>query len=134
MTGGYHPFPVTVISSGGELLSAQKPGAEVVLYDTLFSINVIEHVQDVFEYLTGLYLALKPHGLLIFHDRYYSHNEITNGDVYHPIRIKKKVGNNSLSFSPSLSLVFAILIMTALGFGSFSVWLRYYLQQLFGGL
>ena len=72
---GDHPFPVRVVSSGGEKLIEPKP------FDTLISINVIEHVQNVFEYLTGLYVNLKPGGLLIFHDRYYKNATITGGNV-----------------------------------------------------
>jgi hypothetical protein len=60
-------------------------------FDTLISINVIEHTQDAFKYLTGLYLSLRKGGLLIFHDRYYHDSAILNGDLYHPIRIKKIV-------------------------------------------
>ena len=93
MDGGAHAFPVKVMSNGGELLSSvgRDEGSTKLLYDTLLSINVIEHVQDAFKYLTGLYQTLKPNGLLIFHDRYYTHQEISNGDLYHPIRIKRKV-------------------------------------------
>lgn len=40
-------------------------------YDTLMSINVIEHVYDAFKFLDNLYNALKPGGIIIFHDRYY---------------------------------------------------------------
>ena len=123
---GNHNFSVNVISTGGEsLISGDRSSQQQ--YDTLgthyscnldintysrnrlillnepfftylaVSINVIEHVQDAFEYLTGLYVSLKPGGLLIFHDRYYSNAQITDGDVFHPIRIKKKVLDHFLS-------------------------------------
>jgi 2-polyprenyl-3-methyl-5-hydroxy-6-metoxy-1,4-benzoquinol methylase len=36
-----------------------------IQYDTVISINVIEHTQDVFKYLTGLYVSLKT-GMYIF--------------------------------------------------------------------
>jgi len=83
----YHAFPVTVESNGGELLST---GA-IKQYDTLVSINVLEHVQDAFAYLTGLYLSLRKGGLLIFHERYYDDKSILDGDKYHPVRIKRLV-------------------------------------------
>lgn len=35
------------------------------------SINVIEHVYDAFKFLDNLYNALKPGGIIIYHDRYY---------------------------------------------------------------
>lgn len=62
-----------------------------ILYDTLISVNVIEHVEDAFRYLNGLYVSLRRGGLLIFHDRYYRDTEIGDGDKYHPIRIKRAV-------------------------------------------
>jgi SAM-dependent methyltransferase len=107
---GVHPFPVKIQSNGGELLSTANAGSATgtagsttgasgsstdtttgsttagttgtsgTAYDTVISINVLEHVQDVFQYLTGLYLALKPGGLLIFHDRYYEDRAIIDGD------------------------------------------------------
>jgi SAM-dependent methyltransferase len=88
---GTHSFPVQVISSGGELIISREK------FDTVISINVLEHVQDAFKYLTGLYKALRTGGLLIFHDRYYGNNEITQGDLYHPVRIKRKVLDHFLS-------------------------------------
>jgi len=88
---GQHAFPVSVVSTGGELLATGKQ------FDTVISINVLEHVQDAFKYLTGLYKALRPGGLLVFHDRFYGNAEITQGDLYHPIRIKRKVLDHFLS-------------------------------------
>ena len=41
-------------------------------YDTLLSINVIDHVWDAYQFLSNLHDALKPGGILIFHDRYSS--------------------------------------------------------------
>mmetsp|Transcript_19950 Transcript_19950/g.20062 ORF Transcript_19950/g.20062 Transcript_19950/m.20062 type:complete len:99 (+) Transcript_19950:1-297(+) len=60
-------------------------------YDTLISINVLEHVQDAFSYMTGLYLSLRKGGLLILHERYYNDRTVLDGDKYHPIRIKRVV-------------------------------------------
>jgi len=91
---GFHPFPVTINSRGGELLTDSSSHN---LYDTLISINVIEHVQDAFSYLTGLYLVLKKGGLLILHERYYSDDQITQGDKFHPVRIKRAVLDRFLS-------------------------------------
>ncbi len=84
----FHDFPVTVRGEGGEkLLRGTKPKQ----YDTLISINVIEHVKNAFDYLSGLYYSLRPGGKLIFHDRYYSDDHIVDGDVYHPVRIKRAI-------------------------------------------
>ena len=82
---GHHSFPVNVLAAGGESLPSASQ------FDTLISINVIEHVQNVFEYLTKLVDVLRPGGLLIFHDRYYHNAQIMDGDVMHPIRIKRRV-------------------------------------------
>ena len=105
---GTHAFQVKVQSDGGEILTKNHFSSiplsttiesqslnkteikeNIAQYDTVISINVIEHTQDVLKYLTGLYLSLKDNGLLIFHERYYNDHEISNGDVYHPIRIKR---------------------------------------------
>ena len=53
MYTGYHDFPVKVLSKGGETL-INTDGTRQSQYDTLISINVIEHVQDAFQYLTGI--------------------------------------------------------------------------------
>jgi hypothetical protein len=94
---GYHKFPVIVKSDGGELL--QSSATDHDQYDVVVSINVVEHVQDAFAYLMGLYKALKPGGTLIFHERYYSGDGILNGDKYHPVRITQQVLD--LFLSPS---------------------------------
>ena len=82
---GQHSFPVTVVSMGGEAVSSLEQ------YNTLVSINVLEHVQNALEYLTNIYLAIKPGGTLIFHERYYPNSQIMDVDEYHPVRIKRKV-------------------------------------------
>ena len=66
-------------------------------YDTLISVNVLEHVQDAFQYLTGLHLALRRGGLLILHERYYDDATLVDGDEYHPIRVKRAVLDKFLS-------------------------------------
>lgn len=88
---GAHAFPVVVQSHGGELLVG---GGH---YDSLVSINVLEHVQDAFRYLTALVDALRPGGLLIFHERYYTDTEVLRGDLWHPVRIKRVVLDAFLS-------------------------------------
>jgi len=107
----YHSFPVVVNSDGGELLAASSSFSSSALlknkdkqqqqqqqqYDTLISINVLEHVQNAFEYLTGLYLALRSGGLLILHERYYNADTIVDGDNYHPVRVTKHVLDHFLS-------------------------------------
>jgi hypothetical protein len=93
-----HEFPVKVISDGGEeLVSKSSIGQESQLYDTLISINVLEHVQDAFAYLTNLYTALRPGGLLIWHERYYDDHSVLNGDRFHPVRVKKVIFDHFLS-------------------------------------
>jgi len=89
---GHHEFPVIIKSHGGELLQGTSAA-----YDTLISINVLEHVQNAFSYLTGLHGALRPGGLLIFHERFYGDDTIIRGDAYHPVRIKRHVLDTFLS-------------------------------------
>ena len=59
-----HEFPVRVQSDGGELLTSVNGR----LFDTVISVNVLEHVQNAFAYLTGLVSVLKPGGLLMLHE------------------------------------------------------------------
>lgn len=89
---GFHDFEVIIKSEGGEYLDNNP------VYDTLISVNVIEHVQDAFKYFSSLYHSLKPGGLLIFHDRYYDETSLVGGDHFHPIRIKRIVLDKFLSF------------------------------------
>lgn len=86
----FHAFPLHIIGTGGEsLLDHPK------MYDTLVSINVIEHVQNAYSFLEGLHRVIKPGGLLVFHERYYE--KPMDGDCvlgvnfFHPIRITKNV-------------------------------------------
>lgn len=58
---GQHNFPVYVNGDGGEELGSKGQirhrgmnSSRVMEYDTLISINVIEHVQNAFDYLTGV--------------------------------------------------------------------------------
>lgn len=96
---GHHAFPVVVRSQGGELLDAKnghqaQAQAQVQAqggYDTLLSINVVEHVESAFAYLSGLHRALRPGGLLIFHERFYNDTDIVRGDEWHPVRVKQQV-------------------------------------------
>jgi SAM-dependent methyltransferase len=81
------------MSVGGEAIPESHSG----MYDTLIAINVIEHVQNAFEFLTQIYTALKPGGLLIFHDRYYLNSHIMDGDLWHPVRIKRRVLDHFLA-------------------------------------
>eukprot|EP00541_Cyclophora_tenuis_P018114 CAMPEP_0116578608 /NCGR_PEP_ID=MMETSP0397-20121206/21805_1 /TAXON_ID=216820 /ORGANISM="Cyclophora tenuis, Strain ECT3854" /LENGTH=131 /DNA_ID=CAMNT_0004108025 /DNA_START=89 /DNA_END=481 /DNA_ORIENTATION=+ len=65
-------------------------------YDTLVAINVLEHVQNAFEYLEGLHRALRPGGLLIFHERYYrtpleGDGVLGRNNLYHPVRVTQRV-------------------------------------------
>jgi SAM-dependent methyltransferase len=85
-----YKFPLHIIGTGGEsLLNHAKQ------YDTLVSINVIEHVQNAYSYLTGLHRVLKPGGLLIYHDRFFDDpnegNCVLGVNNYHPIRITRMV-------------------------------------------
>lgn len=81
---------VTVLNIDAESL----PGNYSEKYDTVMSINVIEHVWNGFLFLTNLHRILKPGGILIFHERYYStplEGEGYLDDSLHPIRMKKEI-------------------------------------------
>lgn len=87
----------------GKKVRLLKYGAEKLIddklfgtYDTLLSINVIDHVWDAYQFLTNLHNALKPGGILIFHDRYSStpislDTALGPGNLFHPIRVSRKI-------------------------------------------
>jgi len=88
-----HPFPITIRPVGGEAIIPAG-----VQYDTVVVINVIEHVYNAIEFLSGIHYAVRPGGLLIFQDRYFSDPKSAerilggpNTPLYHPIRIMKQI-------------------------------------------
>ena len=62
-------------------------------FDTVVSINVLEHVHDAVAYLTNLYRAVKSGGLLIFHDRWFDQandaEAVLGSFSLHPVRVSK---------------------------------------------
>jgi SAM-dependent methyltransferase len=74
-------------------------GAEVKLFhnrfDTLLMSNVLEHVQNAYEILQNVHDALKPGGLLIFHDRWWPDFEfataVPQDNLFHPVRLQRPV-------------------------------------------
>ena len=85
--------PVRLLSYGTENLKYDK---EFGHFDTLLCINVIEHSWDAFEFLSNIYNALKPGGILIYHDRFYPNPNYGDkvlglGNLYHPIRLTRVV-------------------------------------------
>ena len=81
-----YEFPLNIFAERGESRSNAQ-----LLYDTVISINVIEHVQNAVDYFHSLHSALRPGGMLIFHDRYYTNppsgDAVLGANVYHPIRL-----------------------------------------------
>lgn len=80
----------------------------VETFDTVIHMNVLEHVSDAFEYLTKMYMALKPGGMLIFHERWHTDVEAGvlgdpqgQGFQLHPVRVRITVLDHLLSlFDP----------------------------------
>lgn len=71
-------------------------------FDTLLSVNVIEHVWDAFKFLTNIHKALKPGGILIFHERFYptplyGDAVLGAGNLFHPIRLQKNIYEHFLN-------------------------------------
>ena len=90
---GFHDFPVHVYNIGGEALKTHP-----LTYDTLVSMNVIEHVQDAFSFLESLHGLLKPGGILVWHERWWNTplegNSLLEGSMpVHPIRVTQFVLN-----------------------------------------
>ena len=84
-------YPVVLVSVGGEGFDDGWRFVEV--FDTVVSMNVIEHVHDGFRYLMNLWLALKPGGTLVFHDRWFDDpiraQGLLGSFALHPIRINR---------------------------------------------
>lgn len=95
-------YPTILVSARVEDL------AFVHTFDTVIHMNVLEHVNDAFEYLTKMYMALKPGGMLIFHERWHTNAEAGvlgdpqgSGFQLHPVRVRKPVLDHLLSlFDP----------------------------------
>ena len=93
---------VTLISAPSEQLRFRHE------FDTLLTVNVLEHVRDAFAHLELVYNALKPGGILIFHERWWntyvpSQEKAANYKqwLYHPVRVRKPVIDHFLSkFAP----------------------------------
>ena len=88
------------------LISGMVENLEFVdVFDTVILINVIEHVSDLFLFLSRIYFSLKPGGLLIFHERWHDDAEASNCALgsfeLHPIRVKKEVLDHFLSLFES---------------------------------
>ena len=49
-----------------------------VLFDTVICMNVLVYAQDAFKFLETLHAALKPGGLLLFHDRWFDSPEVSS--------------------------------------------------------
>jgi len=82
-------------------------------FDTMVMINVLEHTYNAYDILGNLWKALKPGGLLIFHERWHDNRlddsrywglsdntdmqPIDIGKAYHPVRVRKPVIDHFLS-------------------------------------
>ena len=85
-------YPVRLIAAGGEALNGTE---HFEAYDTLVMMNVVEHVMDAVTLFNNIYDALKPGGMLVFHEKHMDHEKgrdapCVRGEVptLHPIRIK----------------------------------------------
>jgi len=62
-------------------------------FDTVVAINVIEHVFSAIDFLTAVYSALKPGGILVFGERYFDDPDkdalVLGSALLHPIRVKR---------------------------------------------
>lgn len=89
----HYPFPVEIVAESGE--DGPRHRNEAKQFDTVISVNVIEHVQNAFEYLASLHASCKPGAILVFHERSYRVPE--QGDAalgrnpLHPVRLTARV-------------------------------------------
>jgi len=64
--------------------------------DLLVIINVIEHCYDIETVFRSILAALAPDGWLVFHDRYYDHEQVAQSvrhwyDAAHPLKVDRHV-------------------------------------------
>jgi SAM-dependent methyltransferase len=85
--GTIHGQRVNLLSLPVEELPATE------FFDTVVAINVIEHVFSAIDFLTAMYSALKPGGVLVFGERYFEDPDkdalVLGSAVLHPIRVKR---------------------------------------------
>jgi 2-polyprenyl-3-methyl-5-hydroxy-6-metoxy-1,4-benzoquinol methylase len=88
-------YEVRTHAVGGEGINFRR-----ATFDTVVSINVLEHCQNAFEYMRKIHQVLKPGGQLIFHDRVYDGfwsviDPVKDGPVeiagLHPLRVKMRL-------------------------------------------
>ena len=65
-------------------------------YDLIVIINVIEHCYDIDRVFQQIVDNLAPGGILVFHDKYYSHDAVAETvkvqyDAAHPLKVDRKV-------------------------------------------
>ena len=65
----------TLVESTVEAWGAANKGH---LFDTVICMNVLVYAQDAFKFLATLHAALKPGGLLLFHDRLFDHPAVSS--------------------------------------------------------
>lgn len=115
-SGHLRGHPVTVIPESIETIMKKRRQNDFSpylskYYSVLVSINVVEHVNDAFEYFRGLYDLLEDNGLLIFHERWYDYPEqadcvLQNAEDLHPIRITKWIIDQFLNQFETLYINF----------------------------
>jgi len=64
-------------------------------YDLACIINVIEHCYDINRVFANILEVMKPGGVIVFHDRYYDHDEVLDivqnqYDAAHPLKVDRK--------------------------------------------
>lgn len=65
-------------------------------YDLVCIINVLEHCYDVNLVFENIMKIMNKEAIFIFHDRYYSHNEVKDSlqlqyDAAHPLKVERKL-------------------------------------------
>jgi SAM-dependent methyltransferase len=65
-------------------------------FDVVVLINVIEHCFDVHRLFDRVWTMLNPGGLLLFHDRYFDHDDVAQNsardyDTAHPLKVDRRI-------------------------------------------
>lgn len=94
----FHGLPTTLVQAPAEYMNKFSQQ-----FDTVVMLNVLEHVTNAFTILSNIHNALRPNGILVFHERIYDRNNATRDwNPGHPVRLKSGVFNHFLSYFDTL--------------------------------
>ncbi len=75
-TANGQAYPTVLSNLSAEQFSRQA--VHMKQYDTVICMNVLVYALDAFQFLQTLYQAVRPGGMLIFHDRWFENSALSS--------------------------------------------------------